>query len=175
MDRLEKLINENREFFDSQEPEIGHFARFEQKLEQNISPEKKSLSRGMVLRIAATIVLLLTVSIFLFDFSHIRLDKENMTPSGFTGELQEAINYYGISAEDQLGQFNKLACCGQDSKKLQSIAATELDALDESTRELEQVLRKNPDDDRVHSAVIRNQQMKETILKNMIQKMQLVK
>lgn len=176
MDRLEKFINENREFFDSEEPETGHFNRFEQKIEQKIPQEKRGpFTRSLVLKIAATIILIFTVSLFLFDFNVFRSDRENLTRSEFTGEIREAINYYGITAEDQMGEFNKLACCGQDTKKLQHIAVTELNALDESTRELELIHRKNPGDERIRSAVIRNQQMKETILKNMIQKIQIVK
>jgi hypothetical protein len=47
--------------------------------------------------------------------------------------------------------------------------------LDANTSELTKAYRENPDDERITAAIIRNQQMKETITKNMIQQMNQVK
>jgi hypothetical protein len=178
MDRLENYITENREFFDDKEPGVGHVTRFERMLDQNASPGKTSLNRGLILKIAAAVLLLLTVSIILFDFRQFRTHHalQNGVSAGLLpSELQETIDYYQNNAEDHLDRFQKLACCGQDTRKLHHLATDELAVLDANTQELEKVLKGNPGDERVQSALIRNQRMKETVMKNMIQKIQNVK
>jgi len=68
MDKLEKFIVENRESFDDAEPMEGHFSRFGEKLNQETIPERFASNRMFFLKIAAGILLLLGVSVFIFDF-----------------------------------------------------------------------------------------------------------
>jgi hypothetical protein len=173
MDKLEKFIESKRDIFDDHEPSPGHFDRFREKLGMQPETEPREKSRFYFIRVAAVIIVLLTVSVFLFDFA-IRwipgFGGNTASAGELPPDLQEAVSYYNETANTHLGRIQKLACCGQDSHKLYSIASGELTALDANTRELTQTLKEHPDD-RVKAALIRNQQMKETIMKNMIRQM----
>jgi hypothetical protein len=173
MDKLEKYITENLEQFDSNEPPAGHFKRFEEKLDARFGHQKLIFTRSFVLRIAAVMMILLTVSVFVFDFATHRIRNFSLQAAGteIPIDLQEAINYYDNTAADNLGKIQKLACCGQDTRSLYSMASGELDALDANAADLRKTLGENPGDERVQSALIRSKQMKETIMNNMIRKM----
>jgi hypothetical protein len=175
MDKLEKFVKENHELFEDSEPPLGHFERFEEKLDQQFGPVRVGMNRLFLLKIAAGLLILMTVSVFLFDFAAQRFrDYSQNTLSGkeLPDELQEAVNYYDEVAAGHLNKIHTLACCGQDSKKLYSMASGEMDALDANAIELKKTLKENPGDERVQSALIRNQQMKETVMNNIIRKMQ---
>jgi hypothetical protein len=178
MDKLEKFVKENRDIFDENEPSIGHFDRFEEKIDTRFGHQKAGMNRSFLLKIAAGLIILMTVTVFLFDFAARQISKyaqNNSQGKDLPVELQEAVNYYDDAASNHLNKIRKLACCGQDSRKIYSLASGELDALDANTVELRNTLKENPGDDRVQSALLRNQRMKETVLNNMISKMKSAK
>ena len=174
MDNLEKFVKENRDLFEDNEPPVGHFDRFEEKLDSQFGHQNVGINRSFLLKIAAGIIILMTVTVLLFDYAAQHISKyaqKNVTGNDLPAELQEALTYYDDAATNHLEKIQKLACCGQDSRKLYSMASGELDALDANGTELKNSLKENPDDDRVQSALIRNQQMKETVMNNMIRQM----
>ncbi len=174
MDDLQKYVKENRELFEDSEPTEGHFARFEEKLGSQFDHHRLGMNRSFLLKIAAGLLILLTVTAFLFDFAAQKIRnfaQNNTSGKELQTELQEAVTYYDNAATNHLNKIQKLACCGQDSRKLYSMASGELDALDANATELKNTLKGNPDDERVQSALIRSQQMKETIMNNMIRQM----
>ena len=120
MDKLEKFIIENRELFDDAEPPEGHFNRFEEKLDQQHVQPGIVVDKYFLLKIAAGLLILFTVSVYIFDFA---ADRFSGSLSGkprstlVSPEMQDAINYYDDAASTKLGQINKLACCGQDTRK----------------------------------------------------------
>ena len=177
MDKFEKYVAENRNLFDDSEPPEGHFDRFRDKLEgQPVA--RIEMSRSLLLKIAAGLLILLTVSVFIFDFAMNRIRnnfQNNASAKELPADLQEAVNYYDGVAASHLNKIRKLACCGQDSRSLYSMASGELDALDANARELKKACENNPGDERVQSALIRNQQMKETVMNNMIRQMKSAK
>lgn len=174
MDKLEKFVNENLDLFDDSEPHAGHFARFEKKLDKATGHNQSHMNRGLLLKIAAGLLILMMVTVITFDFAAQRI--RNYTQSAVSGkglpaELQEAVNYYDGLATNHLTRIQKLACCGQDSRNIYSMASGELDVLDANTAELKKTLNENPGDERVQAALIRSQQMKETVMNNMIRQM----
>lgn len=178
MDKLEKYVKEHRDLFEDSEPPAGHFDRFEGKLDSQLDNKGFALNRVFLLKIAAGLLILLTVTVFLFDIAVRRISKfaqDNISGKELPAELQEAVNYYDDAATIHLGKIQKLACCGQDTRNLYSMASGELDALDANATELKKTLKENPDDERVQSALIRNQKMKETVMNNMISKMKSAK
>ena len=175
MDNLEKFVNENHNLFGDSEPPGGHFDRFEEKLDQQFGHHRVGMNRTFLLKIAAGLLILLSVTVFLFDFTADRIrnfSQNSASGKELPADLQDAVNYYNDAATSHLGRIQKLACCGQDKRKLYTIASGEMDALDANATELRGSLKENPGDERVQSALIRNQQMKETIMTNMIRKMQ---
>jgi hypothetical protein len=174
MDKLEKFISENRESFDDAEPLAGHFGRFEEKLDQQQDQSGFAFDKNFLLKIAAGLLILLTVSVYIFDFAANRLSKqlsgENRSAT-VSPEMQDAINYYDDAASTKLGQINKLACCGQDTRKVQSMANNELKSLDASSAELQKALSENPGNERIQAAIIQNHQMKDKVMDQMVSQM----
>ena len=176
MDKLEKFISENRGSFDDAEPLSGHFSRFEEKLDQQQSHGGVAIDRNFLLKIAAGLLILLTVSVYIFDFAANRISKnlsgENRSAI-VPAEMQDAINYYDDAASAKLGQINKLACCGQDTRKVHSMASDELKSLDANSAELQKTLSENPGNERVQAAIIQNHQMKEKVMNQVVDKLKM--
>lgn len=173
MDNLEKFLIENRELFDDAEPQAGHFCRFEEKLERQQPSSGVAVNKYFLLKIAAGLLILLTVSVYIFDFAahHITksLSGENRAVV-VPAEMQDAINYYDDAASTKLRQINKLACCGQDTRKIYTMANAELKSLNANSEELKRDLSKNPDE-RVQAAIIQNHQMKEKVMNELVDQM----
>ena len=174
MDKLEKFITKNRESFDDAEPLTGHFSRFEEKLDQQQSHSGFAIDKNFLLKIAAGLLILLTVSVYIFDFAANRLSKNLSGESRsaiISTEMQDAINYYDDAASAKLGQIDKLACCGQDTRKVHSMANNEMNSLNANSAELQKTLSENPGNERIQAAIIQNHQMKEKVMNQMVSRM----
>jgi hypothetical protein len=174
MDKLEKFIIDNRESFDDAEPLSGHFSRFEEKLDRQNAQSGVYFDRNFLLKIAAGLLVLLTVSVFIFDFGANKLSKTLTAKNGSSvvpTEMQDAINYYDDAASTKLGQIDKLACCGQDTRNIYSMASDELNSLNANSKELQKALSENPGNERIQAAIIQNHQMKEKVMTNLVDQM----
>jgi hypothetical protein len=179
MDHLEKFFEKNRAAFDEYEPREGHMARFEARMNEAFGEEEPvpvvlRRDRSMFLRIAAGFVILFTFSFFVYDFARTR-SIEREQGMALTGELGEAVNYYDNAAASGLGTIRNIACCGKEKEQIYSMASGELKTLDANAVELKAALKANPGDERIQSALIRNQQMKEKIMNEMIGQMNKIK
>jgi hypothetical protein len=176
MDKLEKFITDNRELFDDAEPLAGHFSRFEEKLDQQRAHSGFAIDKNFLLKIAAGLLILLTVSVYIFDFAANRISKnlagENRSAI-VPAEMQDAINYYDDAASAKLGQIDKLACCGQDTRKVYSMANNEMKSLNANSVELQKALSENPGNERIQAAIIQNHQMKEKIMNQVVDKLKM--
>ena len=174
MDSIEKLIKSKRDLFDDAEPASGHFERFAFKMERE--PVKKGfhINRPLILKMAAVCLLFITATLLIMDFrsQHQGFLKGNVSNnSTFSAELDDAMRYYDGRTSLRMGEFKKLACCGEEQSRLRNMIELEMNALDASTIELRRSLQENPDNERVQAALIKNQQMKEQILDNVIERM----
>jgi hypothetical protein len=175
MDKLEKIITENRELFDDAEPLAGHFSRFEEKLDLQ-QAHSGFVDKNFFLKIAAGLLILLTVSVYIFDFAanHITKSLSGESRSAIvSSEMQDAINYYDDAASSKLKQIDKLACCGQDTRKVTSMANNEMKSLNESSAELQKALSENPGNERIQAAIIQNHQMKEKVMNQVVDKLKM--
>jgi hypothetical protein len=173
MDKLEKFISENRESFDDAEPLAGHFSRFEEKLYRQ-KAQSGIFDKNFLLKIAAGLLILLTVSVYIFDFAANRISKNlsgERRSALVQAEMQDAINYYDNAASTKLGQINKLACCGQDIRNIYSMASDEMKTLNANSTELQRTLSENPGNERIQAAIIQNQQMKEKVMDELVNQM----
>lgn len=174
MDKLEKFITDNRASFDDAEPSEGHFSRFEERLAQQNEESAFTFDRNFLLKIAAGILILMTVSVYIFDFAAHHISKNfsaQINTTKGTTEMQDAINYYDDAATAKLGQINKLACCGQDVKKIYTMASDEMKSLNANSAELQKALSENPGNERIQAAIIQNHQMKDKVMSQMVDEM----
>ena len=174
MDKLEKFITENRQSFDESEPLAGHFSRFEEKMEQQYVHTGFRVERNFLLKIAAGLLILLTVSVYIFDFAANRFSKNftyNTKSAKVPAEMQDAMNYYDNAASAKQGQIDKLACCGQDTRKIYTMANDEMQTLNANSAELQKELSENPGNERIQEAIIQNHQMKEKVMSQLVNQM----
>ena len=68
-------------------------------------------------------------------------------------------------------EVRKLASDPVQADLINGDALKEMQALDESTRDLQKSLAENPNCERLQAAVIQNQQMKEGIMNNIVSKL----
>ncbi len=169
MEPLEKYFKENRHAFDDQEPNEGHFERFMGKMDADQGNKRFLPSRNSLLRIAAVVLLFITAGVFVIDFA---LNKARSTETGngasLNPELRDALQYYETRTSDRLVEFRKLACCGEQQVRLNSLVTGELNVLEANSKELKQELSKDPENEMVQAALIKNHQMKEQVVENMI-------
>lgn len=171
MQKLEKYIHDHLEEFDVNVPEEGHFKRFEDRLSQQQVMNHTAHSRSQALKIAAVIILLITVSVFVFDFVT-REIRERFATEKTGGELpmeiREAVQYYDNQTSTQLATLNKLSANREDAGSLNASALKDIRVLDAATEELKNSLEGNPGNEHILDAIIRNQQMKEAMLQTII-------
>ena len=171
MARIEQFIREHRSDFDMQEPDEGHFGRFAALLDQQESKPVHMINRGKILRIAAVILLLISLSAVVFDFAT-RSIRERFagSESSFevSDEINEAILYYDRQTQAKLAALGNLAAGSQEAGLMQSSVLKEIKNLDDATEDLKSCLRQNHGNERIQAAIIQNQQMKESILNNVL-------
>jgi hypothetical protein len=174
MEDLERFVNENLELFNDAEPGADHFEKFRNRLEQEESAGSKMKRSGMMLKIAAVILIIITIGAFIFDRSIHGLRNMLIPQTAtviFPADINDAMQYYSHQASQGMNEINQLAGSGEEARHLRDMTLNDLRSLDANTAELTRAYRQNPDDDRITSAIIRNQQMKETIINNVIQQL----
>ncbi|HTX88001.1 MAG TPA: hypothetical protein VMC08_03350 [Bacteroidales bacterium] len=173
MEPLEKYVTENRHLFDDAEPDPGHFKRFEARLAREERKSYLRSSRPVMMRIAASLVLLLALSFVLTYVARqnfFGLFPQKQSASGLSAEVRDALSYYDGRVQDRMIEIRNMEKSCPGAKNLSARAQNQLNALNLETDDLKNTLKNNPDNEKVIAALIRNQQMKETILDNMISK-----
>jgi hypothetical protein len=171
MQKLEKYIHDHLDEFDFNEPEEGHFKRFEDRLSQQQVVGHIGHNRSQALKIAALIILLITISVFVFDFATREIrDRFATVKAGgeLPMEIREAVQYYDNQTNTQLAAIEKLSENREDAGTLNASALKDIRCLDAATEELKNSLAGNPGNEHILDAIIRNQQMKEAMLQTII-------
>jgi hypothetical protein len=171
MEKLEQFIRKNREQFDDEEPRAGHAARFEELLKKQGHPTV-SISRNRTwMRVAATVVVLITAGMIGYDMlsgrAFTRSDSD-LASVVYSSDTREALDYYTKVTDDRMNEIDRLASSCPEGHVLKTKAMEEVALFDANHDELNAALRENPGNERMESALIRNQKMKEEALNNLI-------
>lgn len=180
MSDLEKIISNNRDVFDSDEPADGHFERFNKKL-SNLHKEHESKEIKVIhminrhwLKVAAAMVILIGFG-FVF-FNNVFEKNANMTSAQETGiilspELTEVEIYYTSLSDKRFDLIDQLVPDSMEGAKIKEMVDMELSELNENYGELLEEYKNNPDDDRIIDAIINNYRIQAEILDNIIIKL----
>ena len=178
MPDLEKYIKSHFDEFNSNEPDSGHFTRFENRLNAQPQLKPSGRNRSLLLKIAATILILIILSAFIFEFATREIRERFYAEKAKTElppEIMQAVQYYDNQTNAQIATLNKLAANREDAGTLNASVLKEIQSLDATTNELKISLLKNPGNDHILDAIIQNQQMKETMLNTIITHMSVQK
>lgn len=169
MKRLDNIIRDNSELFDSEEPDEGHFERFEKKLNtKNKTRRLKTYKK--LLNIAAVIVLVITTGIIAY-FQTNPVNK--MKTSGIAlGEVSEEYReveiYLKSNVDEKIENLKKIQCRSEEETKE---VIRELDDIDNTYKELQKELLKNDRDERIINAMINCYQVKVEVLDQLIKQL----
>ena len=170
MSILEQRITKNKELFDVNEPEEGHFKRFQEKL-QKIQPEVKRSYRRLyvgAMKIAASVIILLAVTFMLFIYNN---GSKNLFATEASPELLEAVDYYSTMNEQKLAKIDELSKADAESEKLKENALANANAIAMETKKLEQEYIASNKDARVLGAIVSNYRFLTSVLDKVIDNM----
>jgi hypothetical protein len=168
MQRIEEIINKNKEAFSESEPQEGHLDRFSEKLTAYHRQKEGWFERyAIAVRIAAAILLFIAVATLIYtDRLPVikNLFTKRLASAELPMELVEVMHYYNIITDKKVDQIDVLASSTDEAKRVKEKAMKELQALEESNTELENEYAQNPNNERILNALLLNQRKKSEIL-----------
>lgn len=180
-DYIEKLIQNNLEALNDNEPMDGHFERFEAKLKAQ--HKKRKISLNVVLKVAAAVVFvfLATNQAFIYFSPNsqgliLNANKPSeVTLASISTEYKEVEFYYTTSIKTGLNQWDELNNEGYISDEEQTMMQTELEEFEKLYKSLQDDLAANPNDERVINAMLEFYQTKLSLINMIVNKLEEVK
>ena len=178
-DNIEKLILDNIDALNDNEPMEGHFARFEAKLNKQ-HKTKRTIKLNMVWKVAAAIVFifLATNQAFIYFSPHnhgifsTQTKVSGITLASISSEYQEVEFYYTNSINNNIEQWNQWVEQGFISEEEQNMMNDELAEFETLYKNLQKDLAANPNDERVISAMLEYYQAKLSVINIIITKLE---
>ena len=168
-DEFERLILTNRNAFQEEEPEYGHFERFEARLQKKTAPGQ-SINFRPVLKIAAMLVFALMAinqaRIYFYPEKH-----EALSLGSISEEYREVEFFYTNSIQLGMNQWEKLKNEGLISVEEQDMMQKEQEDFDLIYQKLVEDLKANPGDERVINAMLEFYQSRMNVITLIINKL----
>jgi hypothetical protein len=178
---IEDLILKNIGELNDNEPNEGHFERFEARL-QAMNKKKKVISLRIVWRVAAAAVfafLLVNQAVIWFSGGTQNQNpvagNSEMTLASVSPEYEEVEFYYTNAINVGLDQWEKYVNQGLISAEEQEMMQYELDEFEEVYLKLQSDLSLSPNDERVINAMLDYYQTKLSLINMIIEKLKEVK
>jgi hypothetical protein len=156
MDKLDKIFFEHRADFD-EEPQNGHFERFEQRLNQSETKNRKPLLSPFLKVAAVLVIVLLSANLFFTIRSSKQKNKETASTRN---EIKEASFYYTSKINTGIRELETMANEGIGSPSEIVQIKHELSEMDSLFLNLQQEYKANPNDERIINAMIEYYQTK---------------
>ncbi len=174
MKSIDEIIRNNRELFDTADPNEGHFNRFAAKLKQQKRGNRSLTSYTFLLKVAS-IVILVTLS-FLWTYDN--LIKPSSGDSGITlsevsDEYREVEVYYKQQVNLRYGQIRNMDIFSDSIQK--SILLKELSDMDSIYTNLQGELETSPKDKRIINAMIEHYQLKVDVMNQILLQLEQIK
>lgn len=158
-DNLENIFKELKNQFDIEEPTIGHFNKFEAKLNKKAFP-KNNLKFFSYVAVAASIVLLFGV------WLGASLSDKGMELAGISSEMQETQSYFLTTIENELKTIESER--NKDTELLINDSLLQLKKLETQYSTLTLELKESIEDKRIIYAMISNFQQRIDVLQNLL-------
>ena len=165
-DNLDNIFKKLKNQFDIDEPIIGHFNRFEAKLNQSKQSNKKFKLFSYV-AVAASIVLLFGV------WLGASFSNTGMELASISSEMEETQSYFLATIEHELSTIEGER--NSNTEQLINDALEQLEILEIQYNTLTLELKESTEDKRIIYAMISNFQQRIDILQNLLQQIETVK
>ncbi|REE82017.1 hypothetical protein BX611_1560 [Lutibacter oceani] len=160
-DNLDKIFKNLEGSFDIEEPTIGHFNRFEAKLNKTVAaPPKKGTNLFTFIAIAASIVLFFGIWIG-SSFSNSGMELAAISP-----EMQETESYFVTVIEKELQIIEKER--NPETEQLIKDALNQIKKLEKEYQVLTLELKESTEDQRIIYAMISNFQQRVDVLQSLL-------
>ena len=167
-DNLEHLFKNLENEFDIEEPAIGHFNRFQEKLNRNKTGKSHNNSfKIWLLPIAASILLFVGIWIGK-SFSNNGLELASISP-----KMEETQNYFATTIQQELESIAKER--NSDTEQLINDAFIQLNKLETQYAVLTLELKESTEDKRIIYAMIANFQQRIDLLQGLLSQIEDVK
>ncbi|MCF6224390.1 MAG: hypothetical protein L3J34_11770 [Flavobacteriaceae bacterium] len=164
-DNIENIFEAKRNNFDFEEPNIGHFNRFEAKLaDQSIHAKKTIRTQWHWLAIAASVIL-----VFGYWLGN-NNDNTGLELADVSAKMEETQNFYAATIHKEIEQIQ-----GQKTIENQVIindAFDQLKILEDHYQQLKIELKESNEDKRVIFAMISNYQKRLEVLQNLVDQLE---
>ncbi len=165
---LENRIKELQNEFDFAEPTIGHFERFEEKLQAQKKLKKGSKFRWAWMGIAASILLLLGFFLGNYNQEPTALELADVSP-----KMEETQHFYLATIQQEIESINKEKT--PENQQIIEDAFTQLNKLEDNYKKLTIQLKESNEDKRVVFAMISNFQTRIEVLQNLMEQLDKLK
>ena len=169
MDKIEKMIRENKDLFLDQEPASGHIERFENRLKKQNGRRKTIKLTYRISRIAAVGLLMLMSSMWAYN-EFIRPEEKFMDLGDVSQEYQEVEFYLSSQIDSKYEALKNFAFSDDESFKDNMLL--EIDQMDSVYTQLQTELGSNPGDERIVQAMIRYYQTKLSVISEILNKLE---
>lgn len=168
LDKFEKLINENKEYFE-QEASSEHMDKFffklqEKQNENQLFNSNNNQNKSWWIGIAASLSLLVTIAWFI---SHQQIDTKKTQQMGLSTELMNIKSYYSLESEKKLSEINSCAHQTETTQKLLKTAESQLMKLDYNSDKIEDKLKNSQGNKRLETAYIQSLKTKNDLISQM--------
>jgi hypothetical protein len=167
-DKLDDIFKKFENQFDLEEPNIGHFNRFEAKLNKSsTSFPKKRFRLFSYVAVAASVVLLFGI------WLGASFSESGMELASISSEMEETQSYFVATIENELETIEKER--NADTEQLIKDGLTQLNKLEEQYLLLTKELKENTEDKRIIYAMISNFQQRIDVLQSLLLQIKNVK
>ncbi|SFS29751.1 hypothetical protein [Lutibacter maritimus] len=167
-DNLEHIFKNLENQFDTEEPTLGHFNRFEKKLKQKKATPIKKINRSfLLLPIAASILLFIGIWIGK-NYSNNGLELASISP-----KMEETQSYFVTTIQKELETIQLER--NSDTEQLINDALLQLNKLETQYNQLTLELKESTEDKRIIYAMISNFQQRIELLQSLLAQIEDVK
>ncbi len=168
---IENEIKNNLAYFNDQEPDEKHQARFTKRLGGNISASSKKISIQSKFSIAAAFLFLIATSYLILETLNLQNTSSQLyvTDIIYTPELYNVQSYYDDMSASQLNTIDEYVKSEEEGKRVMAIAKRRMDKLDANLARIEKEYVKNPQNEQLKAAIVVNKKMKAQVAKNIVE------
>ncbi len=170
MKELEEILRDNKDLFNNEEPQDGHFENFLEKLNHQ---KKRNVFESIPNFLKVAVIVTFVIFSGLIGYQIRNLEDNHLGLGGISPEYKEVESFYTDNINSQLVMLKQLGSF--DKKQHQNILKEELKDMDERYSQLKKELELHPDDDRVIQAMIEYYQVKTSILNRIIEQLYQIK
>jgi len=168
-DNIDELFEKVRPYFDLEEPQAGHKARFIEKLNANTVEQARGVSWWKPLSIAASILLI--AGLFLGPGMWNNIEKERI--ADISPEISNSEFYFANIIEQQVKQLESEK--SPETNKIIEDALGQLALLESDYKKLEQDLLKGGNNNIILRSMIQNFQTRIDLMQDVLAQIEIIK